>query len=58
MSNYEQKKNYWREQAMEFQRIFEIMNYDTLTLSFIHIWFYNAAKRYGLIKEFRENAII
>lgn len=58
MSNYEQKKNYWREQAMEFQRTFEDMNYDTLTLSFIHIKFYNAAKRYGLIKEFRENAII
>lgn len=58
MSNYEQKKNYWREQAMEFQRTFEDMNYDTLTLSFIHIKFYNAAKRYGLVKEFRENAII
>lgn len=58
MSKYEQKKNYWREQAKEFQRTFEYMNYDSLTLAFIHIWFYNAAKCYGLIKEFRENAII
>ena len=58
MSKYEKKKNYWREQAIEFQRTFEYMNYDTLTLSFIYIRFYNAAKRYGLLKEFRENAII
>ena len=58
MSNYEQKKNYWREQTIEFQRTFKIMNYDTLALSFIHIRFYVAAKRYELIKEFRENAII
>ena len=58
MSNYEQKKHYWRGQAIEFQRTFEYMNYDTLALAFIHIKFYNAAARYGLIKEFRENGII
>lgn len=58
MSNYEQKKNYWRGKAIEFQRTFEYMNYDTFTLSFIHIQFYVAAERYGLIKEFRENGII
>lgn len=58
MSNYEQKKDYWREQAIEFQRTFEYMNYDALTLAFIHIRFYNAACRYGLVREFRENGII
>lgn len=58
MSKYEQKKNYWREQAKDFQRTFEYMNYDGLTLAIWHIQFYNAALKYGLIKEFRENGII
>jgi hypothetical protein len=58
MSKYQKAKARARQQAIEFQ-----LNYDTIVISYggmalITNHFEKLAKRYGLVKEFRENGII
>jgi hypothetical protein len=59
MNAYERGKERAREKAIDYQH--KIMTADDLYYSEIAYYcdkFYKLAKRYGLIKEFRENGII
>lgn len=58
MTKYQREKENARQQAIEWQANFYKYNW-----TMQDIWYYTArfeklAKRYGLIKEFRENGII
>lgn len=58
MSNYQKGKEQARENAIEWQikQINEPLSYEDIYIFTKH--FEKTAKRYGLIKEFRENGII
>ena len=54
---YKEQKQKAREEAIEWQRDFENHNYDWLELANLGNYFTKLGKRYGLLKEFRENGI-
>lgn len=55
---YKDKKECIRQSAIGFQTNFQSNKYDYNNLLNIQNDFYKLGKRYGLLKEFRENAII
>lgn len=55
--SYKERKAYCRETAIAFSHCIECgLSYGELSL--VSDWFYTNGKRYGLLTEFRENAII
>lgn len=58
MSNYEINKEKAREEAVDWQLNFHNHNYDYEDLMIFSEHFTKLAKRYGLMKEFKENGII
>ena len=58
MNKYQKQKGRARQEAIEWQLNFNNHNYSWSELSFFEEYFTRLAKRYGLIKEFRENCII
>ena len=55
---YYERKELARHEAIDWQLDFSNHNYSYLELANYGEYFYKLAKRYGLIKEFRENCII
>lgn len=58
MNKYQENKEKARQEAIEWQRDFEKQNYSWEDLAIWEDYFYNKGKRYGLLKEFKENCII
>lgn len=58
MSKYAQKKEQIREQAIEWQESWNDNCYSYGELAFYSDYFEKMGRRYGLLKEFQENAII
>lgn len=58
MKKYEMKKELARNEAIEWQLDFSNNNYSYYDLMLYEEYFYKKAKRYGLIREFKENGII
>lgn len=58
MSKYYEKKAEIREQAIMWQLDFNNHNYSWNELAYYGEYFYRQGKRYGLLREFRENGII
>lgn len=57
--NYRERKERARQEAIEWQlSLSDFGNYSYLELSNWYEHFYQLGKRYGLLKEFRENGII
>lgn len=58
MTKYQEKKEKARQQAIEWQYRLssELLSYDTL--STMQEKFEHLGRRYGLVREFKENAII
>ena len=57
VKTYQQRKEEAREQAIEWQCNFEKSNYSWTELAAWGNHFEALGKRYGLLKEFRENGI-
>jgi len=57
MNKYYIKKEEIRQQAIEWQLDFSNHNYSYYELMEFSDYFYKMGKRYGLLKEFRENCI-
>ena len=55
---YRKKKSKLREQAIEWQRDFAEHNYSMSEFANWSAYFEKEARKYGLIKEFKENGII
>lgn len=55
--NYQERKNNLIELAKEWQLDFSYLSWSYSELAEIVNYFYNNGKRYGLLKEFRENGI-
>lgn len=58
MNKYTQLKEKARDKAIEWQNDFYNYNYSYEELTYYQSYFSKLAKRYGLVKEFRENGII
>lgn len=58
MTKYQQQKEKARQEAKEYQHNFCDNNYTWQEVAGYSAYFSKLAKRYGLIKEFRENGII
>ena len=58
MNKYKKYKEQTRQQAIEWQRDFENQDYCWGDLTIYHQYFEEKAKKYGLLKEFKENGII
>lgn len=58
MTKYQQQKEKARNEAIEYQYNFNDNIYTWQDLAGYSAYFSKLAKRYGLIKEFRENGII
>lgn len=58
MTEYQKRKAAAREKAVEWQLDFNNHNYSYFQLAEFTAYFTKLAKRYGLIKEFKENGII
>lgn len=58
MTKYQIGKNRVREKAIEWQNGFNNHNHSWNELACYGEYFTKLAKRYGLVKEFRENGII
>jgi hypothetical protein len=58
MDKYKASKNRARNIAVEWQSGFCDQNYSYEELAYWSNYFHGLAKRYGLVKEFRENGII
>ena len=58
MNKYQKSKENVRNTAIEWQHDFNNHNNSYDELAIFSDYFYNLAKRYGLIKEFRKNGII
>ena len=54
---YAEKKEQIREQAIDWQNSWYDNCYSYGELAFFHDYFEKMGKRYGLLREFRENAI-
>ena len=57
MSKYAQKKEQIRQQAIQWQDDFARNNYSYFVVFQRQRYFEKMGRRYGLLKEFRENAI-
>ena len=57
MNKYQQMKEKVRNEAIEWQMDFENHNYSYGELSVFQNYFETMGKRYGLLREFKENAI-
>ena len=57
MSKYYERKEEIRQQAIDWQLDFSNHNYSWSELAEFTDYFYKMGKRYGLLKEFRENGI-
>ena len=57
MSKYYEKKEEIRQQAIDWQLDFGNHNYSWYELAEFYEYFYKYGKRYGLLKEFKENGI-
>lgn len=57
MKKYQLAKNRAREKAIQWQLEFNENNYSMLEWANFGNYFYNLGKKYGLLKEFRENGI-
>ena len=58
MNKYEKKKEEIRQKAIEWQLSFNDHSYSYFELTEFEDYFYKYGKKYGLLKEFRENAIL
>lgn len=58
MNAYQTKKEHARQKAIDWQADFENHNYSIYECLRFIWYFEKLGKRYGLIKEFRENGII
>ena len=58
MNNYQKQKEKARSKAVDWQLDFNNHNYSYGELAESQGYFERLAKRYGLVKEFRENYII
>lgn len=58
MNTYQKAKEEARNMAIEWQLDFCNHNYSYEELAYYGSYFEGLAKRYGLVKEFRENGII
>lgn len=58
MNNYAKSKENIRVKAMEWQNDFQNHDYSYGELTYYQNYFNKLAKRYGLVREFRENGII
>ena len=57
MSNYQEMKEKAREEAIEWQLDFDGHCYSWGELAYFQDYFETLGRRYGLLKEFRENGI-
>ena len=57
-TSYEKRKKAAREKAINFQYEQANMNLSWLEVSQIASYFYKLCRRYGLVREFRENGLI
>ena len=55
--NYEERKNYLQDLAIDYSNNFASLSWSYGELLDIQDFFYKNGKRYGLLKEFKENAI-
>ncbi|MDD5980146.1 MAG: hypothetical protein PUC23_03440 [bacterium] len=58
MNSYQKAKSNIRNKAMEWQLDIDNHSYSYGELAYFSSYFERMAKRYGLIKEFKENGII
>ena len=58
MNEYQKKKEAARNEAIDWQADFSNHNYSYGELAFYSDYFEKKAKRYGLLKEFKDNGII
>lgn len=58
MNTYQKAKERIRNKAVEWQRDFCDQNYSYGELAYWQGYFERLARRYGLVKEFKENCII
>lgn len=58
MKTYKERKEEARNEAIEWQYSVGENNYYMSEMADFYIYFSKLAKRYGLIKEFKENGII
>lgn len=58
MKKYQENKEKARQQAIEWQKDFENQNYCWGDLIIYQQYFEDKARKYGLLKEFKENGII
>lgn len=57
MNKYQEKQEEIRQEAIEWQLDFNNHNYSWGEIAECTDYFYKMGKRYGLLKEFRENEI-
>lgn len=57
MKTYKERKEEIRQQAIDWQLDFNNHNYSYYDLMMWGDYFYKNGKRYGLLKEFKENGI-
>ena len=57
-TQYEIQKEKARNEAIDWQYSVSEKNYYMSEMAYYYEYFYKLAKRYGLIKEFKENGII
>ena len=55
--NYKERKGYLENIAIDYSNNFASLSWSYGELFEIKIWFYENGKRYGLLREFRENGI-
>lgn len=58
MNKYQTRKEQARQRAISWQHDFNNHNYSYGEIAAYQDYFYKLARRYGLITEFKENAII
>lgn len=58
MNNYQKMKSHYKSLAIEWQTKQSNVSLSYLTIIAIENYFYRVGKRYGLVKEFKNNGII
>ena len=56
-NNYQEKRAYLEDLAIDWSTFFAGLDWSYSELAEIQNWFYTNGKRYGLLKEFKENCI-
>lgn len=57
MTNYQKRKEAIRQEAIDWQIEVSEINYSCEGLAIVGDYFHKMGKRYGLLREFRENGI-